>query len=221
MQALAPHLASGKISNLSLVTTLGEFGMAIRLNAGLISYADRWDRTPEFFGLEGMAVCAVLTPGIEFEVLRLDGTSSGVSYLMKGDVLYCKVPSGGLITYHRPRLAPSPQEWRGLSLSYEGWNSNQKKGPTGWMRMPLYGGLAAENVTQKVARDKQMGAIRGCENAGYRVAMHTYDEIVAEVPEGVGSVEQLEALMVKPDPWNVGWPIKAAGGWRAKRYRKG
>lgn len=193
----------------------------VRVNAGTLSYGDRWDRTPEYFGLEGMAVCAVLAPGTEYPVLRLDGTHSGVTYLVRDDVLYCRVPSGGLITYHRPRLAPSPQDWRGLSLTYEGWNSNQKKGPTGWMRMPLYGGLAAENVTQKVARDKQMGAIRRCEAAGYAVVMHTYDEIVAEVPEGVGSVEQLEALMTRPDPWNVGWPIKAAGGWRAKRYRKG
>jgi DNA polymerase bacteriophage-type len=193
----------------------------VRVNAGVLSHGDRWNRTPEFFGLEGMAVCAVLAPGTEYPVMRLDGTHSGVSYLVRDDVLYCRVPSGGLITYHRPRLAPSPQDWRGLSLTYEGWNSNQKKGPTGWMRMPLYGGLAAENVTQKVARDKQMGAIRRCEAAGYAVVMHTYDEIVAEVPEGVGSVGQLEALMTHPDPWNSGWPIKAAGGWRAKRYRKG
>lgn len=193
----------------------------VRKNAKLIGYADRWDRAPEYFGLEGMAVQAVLNPGTEFPVLRLDGAPSGISYLMRGDVLYCSVPSGGLITYHRPRLAPAPKEWRGLELTFEGWNSNQKKGPTGWMRMNLYGGLQAENVTQKVARDKQMCAIARLEDHSYPIVMHTYDEDVAEVPEGFGSVQELEAHMTHPQHWNQGWPIKAAGGWRAKRYRKG
>lgn len=193
----------------------------VRKNAKLIGYADRWDRAPDYFGLEGMAVLAVLNPGQEFPVLRLDGMPTGISYVMRGDILFCHVPSGGLITYHRPRLAAAAKEWRGLELTFEGWNSNQKKGPTGWMRMNLYGGLQAENVTQKVARDKQMGAIARLEDNGYPVVMHTYDENVSEVPEGFGSVEELEALMVQPDSWNQGWPIKAAGGWRAKRYRKG
>lgn len=179
----------------------------------------RWDTN--YFGLEGMAVMAVLNPGTKYEVQRLDGEPTGIAYLVRGDALYCRVPSGGLITYHRPRLTPAADEWRGWALSFEGWNSNPKSGPMGWQRMGTYSGKLAENVTQKVARDKQMGALSRCEDAGYPVVMHTYDEIVAEVPEGVGSVEQLEALMTRPDSWNETWPIQAAGGWRAKRYRKG
>jgi DNA polymerase len=194
---------------------------AVRQNMGLMSDADPWDRTPEMFGLEGMAVSAVLNPGTRYPVLRQDGTDTGVAYLMHDDVLYCRVPSGGMLTYHRPRLAPAEQDWRGLALTYEGWNTNAKKGAAGWMRMPLYSGLAAENVTQKVARDKQMGAIARCHDEGYPVVMHTYDEIVSEIPEGFGSVEGIESLMVRPDRWNEGWPLKAAGGWRGKRYRKG
>lgn len=194
---------------------------SILQNAGRMQNADQWDRTPLYFGLEGMAVSAVMNPGTEYPVMRLNGTHTGISYLMRGDVLYCRVPSGGIITYHRPRLQPAEQEWRGLALSYEGWNTNAKKGATGWMRMPLYAGLAAENVTQKTARDKQMGAIRRLHGHSYPVVMHTYDENVAEVPKGFGSVEELEGFMTTPEPWNEGWPIKAAGGWRATRYRKG
>lgn len=193
---------------------------AIRENAGMRTGADRWDRTPEYFGLEGMAVLAVMNPGTPYPVARLDGTHSGVTYLMRGDVLYCQVPSGGLITYHRPRLEQSPQDWRGLSLSFEGWNTNPKSGPPGWIRMNTYSGKLAENVVQKSARDIQMPAIHRCETNGYPVVMHTYDEIVAEVPEGFGSVEHLESLMTQPMPWTRGWPIKAAGGWRDRRYGK-
>lgn len=194
---------------------------SIRVNAGMRQYADRWDKTPEMFGLEGMAVSAVQQPGVEFPVARLDGTPTGVSYVMRGDVLYCRVPSGGIITYHRPRLQPASADWRGLALSFEGYNTNPKMGPPGWVTMNTYSGKLAENVTQKVARDKQMGAIRRLHANHYPIVMHTYDEVVAEVPESFGSIEQLEGFMVTPDSWNAGWPLKAAGGWRAKRYRKG
>ena len=178
-------------------------------------------RNPEHYGLEGMAVLAVQNPGLTFPVHRLDGSYSGVSYYCADDVLYCTVPSGGHITYHRPRLAPAAQEWRGLSLTYEGYNTNPKQGPVGWVTMSLYSGKAAENVTQKVARDIQMHAIANAERGGYPVALHTYDEIAADVPEGTGSVEELEALMCNVPAWARGWPIKAAGGWAGRRYRKG
>lgn len=182
--------------------------------------ADRWDRRSEFFGLEGAAVQAVSLPGQEIDVRRLDGTLAGVSYLMRGDVLYCRVPSGGLITYHRPRLEPAAQDWRGLALSFEGWNTNPKSGPVGWIRMNTYSGKLTENVVQKTARDIQMGAISRLEAHGYPVVLHTYDEDVAEVPKPFGSVEQLERLMTDIEPWAHDWPIKAAGGWRGRRYRK-
>lgn len=195
---------------------------AIRKDAGrLAGRFDRFDKTPEYFGLEGAAVLAVLNPGVEQHVRRMDGTLCGVMYLVRGDVLYCRVPSGGLITYHRPRLGQPTDDWRGLSLSFEGWNTNPKQGPIGWVRMNTYSGKLAENVVQKSARDIQMPAIHRCETGGYPVVMHTYDEIVAEVPIGVGSVEEMENIMVAPLAWTTGWPIKAAGGWRAPRYRKG
>lgn len=182
--------------------------------------SSRWEKRR--YGLEGAAISAVENPGTYYPVTRLDGTASCVGYVCNNDVLYCRVPSGGLITYHRPRLVESAESWRGLSLSFEGWNTNPKSGPPGWIRMNTYSGKLAENVTQRVARDIQMNAIRRCEAHGsYPVVMHTYDEIVTDTPIGVGSVEELETLMTTPAPWHEGWPIKAAGGWRARRYRKG
>lgn len=178
-------------------------------------------RSPAHFGLEGMAVLAIQNPDREYPVHRLDGSFTGVSYTYSRahDALFCVVPSGGRVTYHRPRLAPAEQEWRGLSISYEGYNTNPKQGPPGWVTMSLYSGKLAENVTQRVARDIQMHAIDNCERAGLPVVLHTYDEIVAEVTSG--TVEGLEALMVDVPAWARGWPIKAAGGWMARRYRKG
>jgi DNA polymerase bacteriophage-type len=180
---------------------------------------DRW--APRMFGLEGAAVTSVLSPGTWNDVTRLDGTSTGVAFITWEDALYCRLPSGRHITYHRPRLVAAQDAWRGLAMSYEGWNSNPLQGPVGWTRKNTYGAKFAENVTQAVARDIQMAAIRRCERDGHAVVLHTYDEIVCDVPVGSLTVPALETLMVAPEAWRVGWPVKADGGWVGSRYRKG
>jgi DNA polymerase len=168
----------------------------------------------ELYGLEGAAIAAVKYSGQSFHYRQ-------IAYQVHGDALYCRLPSGRLLTYHEPRLRPSTREyarpWE-LELSFMGWNSNPTKGAMGWLRMYLYGGLAFENVTQATARDPLAGALVRLERSGYPVVLHTHDEPVAEIPEGFGSVAEFEGLMVPPDDWCRGWPIVAAGGWRGRRY---
>lgn len=195
---------------------------------------DGWYKIPELFGLEGMAIKALQLPGEWHPVMRRDGTHSGVSFYYPGaglesagvdDILYCRLPSGRDLKYWRPRLEASGRSWGGeWQLSYEGYNTNPKAGPPGWVRMYNYGGKWCENVVQAVARDLQRTAILNLESAGYPVVLHVYDEDVTEVPQGWGSIEGHEAEMMRLPPWAVykgrPWPIKAAGGWRGRRYRK-
>lgn len=195
---------------------------------------DGWTRRPELFGLEGMAVKALLEPGQWHHVLRRDGTYTGVSFYYPGeglepygvaDVLYCHLPSGRSLKYRRPRLEASGRDWGGQwQMSYEGWNTNPKNGPPGWTTQYIYSGKWCENVVQATARDIQRRAILNLEAGGYPVVLHIYDEDVTEVPQGFGSVEGHEALMTTLPDWATykgkPWPIKAAGGWRGRRYRK-
>ena len=176
----------------------------------------RWEWWHDMHGLEGVVVSAIQNPGQCYEF-------RGIKYGVKDDVLYCELLSGRKLCYHQPRLTPVRCSRSGLNtfqISYMGWNSDYKKGPKGWMRLETYGGKLTENVVQATARDILVHAMKNLDAAGYDIVLHIHDEIVVEVLEGGGSIEDVERIMAIMPKWAFDWPIKAAGGWRGKRYRK-
>jgi DNA polymerase bacteriophage-type len=176
---------------------------------------------PQRFGCEGMAINAVSNPGVSYGVHREDGTHTGVSFIVQDDILTMTLPSGRPIRYHRPRLERSDRYRTDWALSYEGFNTNPQAGPLGWVRLYIYGGKWVENICQATARDVLRYSIINLERAGYPVVMQVYDEIVAEIRKGRGTLEEFERIMATMPPWAAGWPIRASGGWRGRRYRKG
>lgn len=167
----------------------------------------------ELFGMEGMAIAAIESPGRIFEY-RL------ISFQVRDDVLYMKLPSGRELVYHQPRLTPHERWPDVLKITFMTWNSNTQMGPFGWVRMDTYGGRLTENAVQAVARDILAFAVVNLERAFYPVVLRVHDETVSEVPIGYGSIEEYERIMGDLPPWAAGWPIRAAGGWRGHRYRK-
>ena len=166
-----------------------------------------------FSGIEGAAIRAVQAPGSEYDY-------RGISFVVERGVLMMRLLSGRRIAYHAPELKPSTRRYGELSLSFMGWNTNPKNGAKGWVRMDTYGPRLVENIVQATARDIQRHGIVNLERAGYPIVLHVYDENVAEVKEGVGSVEEFESIMSAMPPWCADWPVLARGGWRGKRYRK-
>jgi DNA polymerase len=94
------------------------------------------------------------------------------------------------------------------------------RGGPAWVPLRTYGGKLTENIVQGVARDLLAHALINLEDAGYPVVMHIHDEIVCEIPEGYGSLEEFERIMSRVPDWAAGWPVRATGGWVGKYYRK-
>lgn len=161
-----------------------------------------------WYDLQRAAHNAVKYPGRYFSV-------QGLTYCVKDDVLYLRLLSGRFLKYHKPSLVPDDRR-RGSKLCYWGRNSETNK----WTMLDTYGGKLCENIVQATARDIMAHAMINLDRAGYNIVLHVHDEIICEVPEGSGSITELERIMATLPEWCSAWPIRAAGGWRGKRYRK-
>lgn len=196
----------------------------VELGGGQTRRISKYERLPELFGIEGAFVRAIREPSVWHVVRRRDGSDTGVAYFgTPGRTVFCRLPSGRKLTYHNCTLnysrRPFAQAWE-VSISYEGYNTNPKNGPRGWIRMDTYAGKLMENVVQATARDILRYAIVNLERAGYAVVLHVYDEIVSEIRQGWGSIEEFVRIMGTMPDWAKDWPIRVGGPWRGDRYRK-
>lgn len=228
-----PHRKRGKVAELAgcfggwvgswLAFGAGEFMNEEEIKQAVIAWREESPAIVHMWkAAENAAHWAVLAPRVTYHIMRLDGSFSGLScrYDDTADVLYCTLPSGRPLSYHRPRLATRERYGRTeKSLSYEGWNSNPKNGPVGWIRMDTWGSRFFENFCQAVAGDVQRYSIITAERNVYPLVMNVYDEQVCETPTGRGRVATLERFMGDLPDWCRDWPIRASGGWVGGRYR--
>ncbi len=130
----------------------------------------------------------------------------------KSGILFITLPSGRKLSYVKPRMAVNRFGRDGLT--YEGISENKK-----WSRIETYGPKLVENIVQGTARDLLAEAMLRVEKKGYPIVMHCHDEIIAEVPEGIGSVEEMcEVMAVQPE-WAEGLPLRA-DGYECSFYQK-
>ena len=130
----------------------------------------------------------------------------------KSGILFITLPSGRKLSYVKPRMAVNKFGRDGLT--YEGISENKK-----WSRIETYGPKLVENIVQGTARDLLAEAMLRVEKKGYPIVMHCHDEIIAEVPEDSGSVDEMCEIMAVQPEWAEGLPLRA-DGYQCSFYQK-
>ncbi len=133
-------------------------------------------------------------------------------FMYERGILFIRLPSGRRLSYIKPRIGTN--RFGGDSITYMGVGTSKK-----WERLETFGGKLVENIVQAIARDLLASAMMNVANAGYDIVFHVHDEIIAEVPDGQGSVDEMCKLMsINPD-WADGIPL-SADGYECEYYRK-
>ena len=137
----------------------------------------------------------------------------GIAFEYQDNFLFVTLPSGRKISYYKPEIAvdKSNHEY----LTYEG----SLQSGNGWGRNSTWGGKLVENIVQAVARDCLAVAMLKLDSAGYKIIMHVHDEVIMEMPEGVGSLGEVLEMMSQPIYWAEGLKLTAEG-YETAYYKK-
>lgn len=175
----------------------------------------RESRRPTYKFWKSMEACALRTvhTGRPHSYKR-------IKFGIKGDFLCCRLPSGRLLYYYKPRIVDRETPY-GIKtqVAYQGTNSKTRH----WSRQYTYGGRLTENIVQGLCRDILCEAMLRLEAQGLPVVMHVHDEAVVELPEASitdSTLSEFIDIMTVVPEWATGMPISAEG-WIGRRYRKG
>ena len=149
---------------------------------------------------------------VEAVMKRAKTRAGRIGFEYRSGILFVMLPSGRKLAYVKPRMAVNKFGREGLT--YEGILENKK-----WGRIETYGPKLVENIVQGTARDLLAEAMLRVEKGGYPIVMHCHDEIIAEVPEGMGSVEEMCKVMAVQPVWAEGLPLRA-DGYECPFYQK-
>lgn len=130
----------------------------------------------------------------------------------QSEFFFITLPSGRRMAYVRPRIEKDPRFGKPI-ITYEGYEQGK------WSRIQTYGPKLVENIVQGIARDCLATALTRLDAAGYRIVMHVHDEVVLEVPNGQGSLDEVCSIMSPPISWAPGLPLPA-DRYETYYYRK-
>jgi DNA polymerase len=206
----------GKIAELALgyqggenaLITMGALKMGLE-DSELDPLVKKWRlANPNIVGLwykaQDSAIKAIKTGS------KVPVQGTGISYQFKHGHLFCKLPSGRLLTYFNASLEPGQF---GDQIRYFGMDQMTKQ----WKKQSTYGGKLVENFVQAIARDILAHKMQALDDLGYDIIMHVHDELVIEGEPG--SLEAVNNVMAEALPWAKGLPLGSAG-FESEYYKK-
>ena len=135
---------------------------------------------------------------------------------VEDDALYIELPSGRHLVYLHPHLGKN--RFGSDAILYTGLGGSKTTAGR-WGTLETYGGKLSENLVQAIARDCLCAAMKRLTDAGYKICAHIHDEVILEMPEGKGSLDDAVRIMCQKEPWNEGL-VMNADGFEAKYYQK-
>jgi DNA polymerase len=190
--------------------------------AAVKAYRDNHEHVVAFWrDAENAFIAAVDNPG----QVQVFGGLQNLRVVVRGGYCYCVLPAGRALCYAAPQVKErtvtiEDEEGKEHSFTKRGFEfMGQDSMTKQWKRQRAYGGYLVENIVQAVARDLLAEAMVRVEDAGYPVVMTVHDEVVSEVAEGVGELDEFVKLLAELPAWAAGCPVSAEG-WRGFRYRK-
>lgn len=135
---------------------------------------------------------------------------------VEDDALFVELPSGRHLVYLHPHLGKN--RFGSDAILYTGLGGSKTTAGR-WGTLETYGGKLSENLVQAIARDCLCAAMKRLTDAGYKICAHIHDEVILEMPEGKGSLDDAVRIMCQNEPWNDGL-VMNADGFEAKYYQK-
>lgn len=180
--------------------------------------------------LENAAIAAVLKPG----KVQKAGPHIHFKYSRQSKFLMCKLPSGRILYYIKPRVKNVVKkiEYEELETLADGSEKFVKrskimkqkelyhiiyKGSRGFPAS-IHGAHICENVSQATARDIVAEAMLRTDNTEFEQTLSLHDEIKCEVPKEKANVEKFLKIMDTPVEWAEGLPLKTEA-WVGRRFR--
>ena len=145
--------------------------------------------------------------GISSETVR------GITISRTKRVLEIKLPSGRPLRYFDPEIGTGKFDKE--CIVYSGYEEGK------WSKNNSYGPKILENVTQGLARDCLVEAMKRVSVRYPNIVMHIHDEMVVEVPESEAeeALTYMTKCMADPIPWAPGLLLRGEG-YESLFYRK-
>lgn len=149
-----------------------------------------------WWAVEEAAMIAIETKG--------EARTHGIGFRYESGVLFVRLQSGRDLVYPSARIGID-EKFNTKCITYLGKDTGV------WTRLHTYGPKIVENIIQALSRDCLAEAMLRLDKAGYKAVMHIHDEVVLEVPQGGGSLEEVNRIMGEPVGWAPGLLLGAAG----------